>query len=604
MDRNHLEKIAQELVEKYAINELREGYQPIGLHVYDNEQGDCLYMRTRLKHPNGKKWIRPFHLDPETKKWVISEPKFEEGQKPLYHLSALSRQLDADTWITEGEQKVDLLEEYGFVATTSGSSTSVSETDWTPLQGKNVILWQDNDESGNTWLNTLIPILKNLGCNIRCVDIGQLNLPESGDVVDWVKTLPEVTQIDFLALPMRDPDVLEKPLLNPPESQEEKASMVECICANDINPEPIDWLWDGWLAAGKIHIFGGAPGTGKTTIAMHLASVISRGAYWPDKSPAIAGNVMIWSGEDDANDTLIPRLIQAGANRSNVYFIENILEKEEKRVFDPAYDMPALQQKFEDVGDVRLLIIDPIVSAVTGDSHKNAEVRRDLQPLVDLAASSRCAVLGITHFSKGTAGRDPIERVTGSLAFVALARIVLVAAKKEEPDNDGKEIRIFLRAKSNIGSDKGGFEYTLTQTELEDYPDIHTGGIVWGNRLDASARDLLTQAEMIGGESKKLLLEEVQQFLKAYLSDGPVARKTITEYAKGAGIADATLRRAKKTLRVESKKTGKDWVWQLKVLNQTEDAQQKNVSILGTFPDSEPIQEENVQHAQDVHEIV
>ena len=59
----------------------------------------------------------------------------------------------------------------------------------------------------------------------------------------------------------------------------------------------------------------------------------------------------------------------------------------------------------------------PIVSAVAGDSHKGAEVRRALQPVVTLAQRLGCAVLGITHFSKGTNGRDPVERVTGSIAF-------------------------------------------------------------------------------------------------------------------------------------------------------------------------------------------
>ena len=43
----------------------------------------------------------------------------------------------------------------------------------------------------------------------------------------------------------------------------------------------------------------------------------------------------------------------------------------------------------------------------------------------------RCALLGITHFSKGTGGRDPVERLTGSLAFGALARVVLIAAKHQ-----------------------------------------------------------------------------------------------------------------------------------------------------------------------------
>lgn len=87
---------------------------------------------------------------------------------------------------------------------------------------------------------------------------------------------------------------------------------VELLRANSIRPEKICWLWNGWLAAGKLHILGGAPGTGKTTLSLKMASIISRGGKWMDGTEAPAGNVLIWSSEDDAADTLIPRLIASG----------------------------------------------------------------------------------------------------------------------------------------------------------------------------------------------------------------------------------------------------------------------------------------------------
>jgi putative DNA primase/helicase len=160
-----------------------------------------------------------------------------------------------------------------------------------------------------------------------------------------------------------------------------------------------------------MHVFGGAPGTGKTTISMGLAATVTTGGRWPDGTRSIAGNVVIWSGEDDPADTLIPRLALSGADLSRVYFIADIREGNERRSFDPARDMEPLRRKLAEIGGVKLLIVDPVVSAIAGDSHKNAEVRRGLQPLVDLAGSMRCALLGITHFSKGTGGRDPVERL-------------------------------------------------------------------------------------------------------------------------------------------------------------------------------------------------
>src|SRR6187455_3072436 len=83
---------------------------------------------------------------------------------------------------------------------------------------------------------------------------------------------------------------------------------VNITCAADIKPERIRWLWDGWLARGKLHIFAGQAGTGKTTIALALAATVSTGGRFPDGTRAPVGHVLIWSGEDNAKDTLIPRL--------------------------------------------------------------------------------------------------------------------------------------------------------------------------------------------------------------------------------------------------------------------------------------------------------
>jgi putative DNA primase/helicase len=211
---------------------------------------------------------------------------------------------------------------------------------------------------------------------------------------------------------------------------------------------------------------------------------------------------VIWSGEDDPADTLIPRLVLSGADLSRVYFIADIREGNERRSFDPARDMEPLRRKLAEIGGVRLLIVDPVVSAIAGDSHKNAEVRRGLQPLVDLAGSMRCALVGITHFSKGTGGRDPVERLTGSLAFGALARVVWVAAKHQEEGEDGRTVRLFCRAKSNIGRDDGGFEYDLHEAELKTHPGIFASSVLWGEAVQGAARELLASADATGGDGE------------------------------------------------------------------------------------------------------
>ncbi len=345
-------------------------------------------------------------------------------------------------------------------------------------------------------------------------------------------------------------------------------------------------LWD------KLHILAGAPGTGKTTIACDLAARLTVDGYWPDGTRAQGGNVLIWSGEDDPSDTLAPRLKAMGADMSQVYFVVGVKEGTGNRPFDPATDMAALAEAVAVIKPV-LLIVDPIVSAVAGDSHKNTETRRALQPLVDLAAKHNVAVLGITHFSKGSSGRNPTERVTGSLAFGALARVVMAAAKIEDDQGCG---RIFCRAKSNIGADDGGFHYDLLQKAVPDHSIIMASCVTWGAVVVGSARQLLANAEATenaeGGS-----LATAKEFLETELAAGPVSAKIIKTAAEQAGISAATIRRAKDALGIKPGKDGMKggWHWALpsKMLKIAEDVQQNEMS---TFGENEHLRTPICQH--------
>lgn len=338
---------------------------------------------------------------------------------------------------------------------------------------------------------------------------------------------------------------------------------VQLIRASDIAPAAVEWLWRGWLAAGKLHVLGGAPGTGKTTLSLALAATVTTGGRWPDGTRADPGNVVMWSGEDDPADTLIPRLMLAGADMTRVFFVAGVRENGKSRAFDPARDTEPLRQTIEAVGKVRLLIVDPIVSAIAGDSHKNAEVRRGLQPLVDTAAAMRCALLGITHFSKGTGGRDPVERLTGSLAFGALARVVLVAAKHQDAGIGTK--RLFCRAKSNIGPDDGGFEYALTETHLKTNPKITASVVEWGAAVDGAARELLAEADATDDDGEGGTMTDVKRFLLDMLSGGAVRANDVFREADQAGYSKRSTQRAATALKIVREKRGMagGWIWRL-----------------------------------------
>jgi putative DNA primase/helicase len=336
---------------------------------------------------------------------------------------------------------------------------------------------------------------------------------------------------------------------------------VVLVAGTAIKMRAVCWLWDGFLAAGKLHMLAGAPGTGKTTLAINLAAIVTRGATWPDGSRcAEAGDVLIWSGEDDPADTLVPRLQAAGADMARVHFVDCVRDTHGTRTFDPAQDMPALELAAARAKvKFRLLIVDPVVSAVAGDSHKNAEVRRGLQPIVSFAQRFDVAAIGISHYSKGTTGKDPVERITGSVAFGALPRVVFGAAR-DMADQDGKR-RVFVRAKCNIGPDGGGFAYELIGVEVA--PGIRASTVRWLESLNGEARDILALAEPGNDPDEQSALDEAKEFLHSAIAFGGVARKQLELDAKGAGIAWRTVERAKKALGVAHRKEGMQggFVW-------------------------------------------
>ncbi|MCA8296310.1 AAA family ATPase [Burkholderia sp. AU30198] len=335
-----------------------------------------------------------------------------------------------------------------------------------------------------------------------------------------------------------------------------RQSVVLTSFAN-IKPEAIRWLWPDWLPEGKLTLLAGSPGTGKTTLALALSAAVSRGGKWPDGSICQnPGNVLIWSGEDDASDTLAPRLLYAGADMSRVYQVGGrVDESGEIMPFDPAHDIPLLAERLAEIGGASLLILDPIVAAVSGDAHRVNDVRRNLQSLVDMASAYRCAVLGISHFAKGTKGSSPAERVIGSQAFVALARMVLVAGKDETAER-----RILARAKSNIAPDEGGVSYTLEQGEIEGIPSSR---VVWGELIDGSARDILGDVER--DDEERTGLDDACEFLAGLLSDGPVRTRVLKADADGAGHNWKMMQRAASKLGVEKRKVGmkEGWEWAL-----------------------------------------
>ena len=229
--------------------------------------------------------------------------------------------------------------------------------------------------------------------------------------------------------------------------------------------------------------------------------------------------------------------------------------------FDPAQDIHELHKAVESIGGVSLLIIDPIVSAVAGDMHRANDVRRSLQAVVDFAEVHTCAVIGITHFAKGGAGKSPADRVIGSQAFGALARMVLVAAKEEDSTR-----RVLARAKSNIAPDDGGIAYSIELSTIEG--GIEATHVMWDGILEGTAREILGDVEHDENGSGSGS-EGIEQMLTDLLADagGKMPAKAVKAEVSDAGYSWTAANNAKSKLGIESakepgSKTG-GWFWYL-----------------------------------------
>lgn len=325
---------------------------------------------------------------------------------------------------------------------------------------------------------------------------------------------------------------------------------VNAVSAANIKPVAIRWLWPGWLAKGKLHILAGAGGTGKTTLLISLIATITTGGRWPDGEICPEpGNALIWSSEDDPADTLVPRLIAAGADLSRVHIIQGRTNAQgEVDPFDPSNDIGLLRDTVRELGGVSLLMLDPVVSAVKGDMHKANDVRRGLQGVVDFAEANLCAVVGISHFAKGGAGSSPADRVIGSQAFSALARTVLVAAKQQDSD-----ARVLARAKSNIGTDEGGVSYTIEPCTIDG--GIETTHVAWGDLIQGSARDILGDVESVD-EERLDDSDDPAEALKRILSAGPLTGKEAKRLMTNNGYTQKQIRNARERLSVVTARSG------------------------------------------------
>jgi RecA-family ATPase len=349
------------------------------------------------------------------------------------------------------------------------------------------------------------------------------------------------------------------------QQQEDKRS-VEFICAAEVKVEKMYWLWRARLAKGHISLVEGGPEKGKSTMLADLAARVSRGHSFPNETETRApANVVMLIAEDDIAATVVPRLMAAGADLTRIFFLAVTTDSRGDVVpFHLSDDCTRLRDKCKAIGDVALVIVDPLVSFMgsrigrTLNTYNDMEVRKALAPLKTLAEETRAAVAAIRHYRKGS-GLDAMEAGGGSVAFAAWVRVMLAAL----PDPNDETTYLLAVAKNNLvkKSQRPALAYAIVPAATD--PDI--GCIAWGRTVDMSANEILAaQAEADKNNSGKVAV--AKQFLETFLAGGQwVATKELLKTAKELhGLAESAVRRAKDVLpqvQAEKQKGGWGWKW-------------------------------------------
>ena len=360
----------------------------------------------------------------------------------------------------------------------------------------------------------------------------------SGKLNEWKESLvdvPEIFKADYIA----------------------EDHGLRIVKASEVKIKPVKWLWPGVLAQGKLVIIAGEPGLGKSQISLFVCATVSNGGEWPVSGEVSEkGSSLILSAEDGVEDTIVPRLTAAGADLSKIEILQAVkLGKGKERSFDLTKDVDRLRDATRDKDDVRLIVVDPISAYLGGtDSHKNADVRAALTPIIEFAEEIGACLLCVSHLNK-TKQVSALSRITGSIAFAASARSLYLVARDPEDPN----LRLMLSLKNNLAKETHGFRYQIEEKSLSE---VTASYVSWKNDIvELSPEEVMNNQNASYGNN-----EAATKFLLEALEDGSeIPAKEINSEGLELGFSTKVLWKAKEKIGVKSRKMGvkEGWCWYL-----------------------------------------
>ncbi len=320
----------------------------------------------------------------------------------------------------------------------------------------------------------------------------------------------------------------------------------------DVVPERVEWLWEARIPRGKVTALDGDPGLGKSQTMTSVCARVTTGAPMPDGSRGVPpADVVICSAEDGIADTIVPRLLAAGADLERVYTLTIADEAGERTIAIPD-DLAHLEDAVV-ARSAALVVIDPLMAHLpsTVNSYRDQDVRRALAPLAALAERTGCAMVVIRHLNK-MAGGNPLYRGGGSIGIIGAARSGLLAAS--DPDDETGTRRVLAVMKSNLAPIAPALSYTIESVTVESPAGpIATSRVAWGEVTEHTAAQLLA---VPANADDRSALHDGEDVLTEILADGPMPARDVQAAARQAGISERTLDRAKAALHVVSKREG------------------------------------------------
>lgn len=338
------------------------------------------------------------------------------------------------------------------------------------------------------------------------------------------------------------------------------------------------WAWEGWLPLGALVIIAGEPGAGKGVWTSWMLAHLTQGTLPGDLEGEPAR--VLWVGfEDSWEEVVLPRLAAAGAD---VNLIGHLRPKTAGEMLELARDHDQLLGIVQRE-QVRVIVFEALVDHLSGtDDYKNAEVRRALTPLVELARAERVLVAGTTHLNKMSSGTYR-QRVAGSGGYLAVARVgLLIHQHPQIPEQ-----RVVALGKGNLGKVPDAIAFEIEGLDVSNLDGTETAdaGVLIREYQDSS----LTVDELLAGSKPDHGSKEhdAVEFMRSTLADGPMPSTEFIELATDAGFSHKTLRKYRDEAGVETYQQGRAWWWRLKGADGSSDGRVPTPSGLPSEP-SEP----------------